>query len=460
MQVSVETLNVLERRVTVRLPAEKMATETRNRLQVLSRKVKVHGFRPGKVPFKVMQQMYGQQAWLDAAGELMEHSLHEALAQENLHPVGRPKIEPKSLQEGQDFEYAATFEVAPYIEPTGFETIQVVRPVAEVTAQDVDNMVESLRWQHAIWNPTERPVAHNDRVHIDFEGKVDGQEFPGNKGENAEFVLDGKSLLKGFEEQLLGLATGADTEFDLSLPEDHPNKELAGKTARFQVKLRLIEEATLPELDDAFAKKFDIHQGGMAALRESLLENMQRNLRESIKSIVKRQVMQGLLQANPFPVPQALVEAEIDNLASQMQFPMDVPGQHSQELKAKLFAPQAQQRVALGLLMSELITRQHIEIDEQRVRDILETLASAYQDPTEFTRSFEQDPELKGRVRALALEEQVVDWLLDRAQITDENSSFYEVMDPRRPVVPGSQGLFESSQNPAAQPGAEPTADD
>lgn len=469
MQVSVETLNALERRVTVRVPAERVATETQSRLQALSRKVKVHGFRPGKIPFKVMKRLYGQQAWLDTVSELMGHSLHEALAQENLNPLGHPKIEPKSLQEGEDFEYSATFEVAPQIEPTGFETIQVVRPVAEVTEQDVDNMIQNLRWQQAIWNAVERPVRQDDRVHIDFEGQIDGQEFPGNKGENAEFVLDGKSLLKDFEGRLFGLSPGAESEFDLTLPEDHPNKKLAGKTAHFQIKLHSVEEATLPEVDDVFAEKFDLQEGGVAALRTSLLDNMQRNLRESIKSTVKRQVMQGLLQANPFPVPQALVEAEIDNLASQMDFPKDFPkgfsNEYIQQLKVKLFGPQAHQRVALGLLMSELVARQNFQVDEQRVRDILETLASAYQNPEEFTRAYEQNPQLLGRVRTLALEEQTVDWLLDRAQVAEKNSSFYEIMDSRRPAIPGEQGFFEQDEqdsaglpDPTARPHSEPSA--
>lgn len=450
MQVSVETLNALERRVTVRVPAERVATEIQSRLQALSRKVKVHGFRPGKIPLKVMKRLYGQQVWLDTAGELMEHSLREALTQENLNPLSRPKIEPKPLQDGQDFEYSATFEVVPRVEPTGFEAIRVVRPVAEVTEQDVEDMIQSLRWQQAIWNVVERPAGQNDRIHIDFEGKIDGQAFPGGKGENAKFVLDGKSLLKDFEERVLGLSPGAEVEFDFVLPEDHPSKELAGKTAHFQIKLHSVEEATLPEVDDAFAEKFDIQEGGVAALRESLLDNMKRNLRESIKVIVKRQVMQGLSQANKVPLPRALVEVEIDSLASQLQFPDDLPDEHKRQLKAKLFGLQAYHRVALGLLMSELVTRQNIQVDEQRVRDILETLATAHQDPEEFTRSYEQDPQLMGNVRALALEEQVVDWLLERAQVTEKKSNFSEIMNPQRPVIPGVQGLSEQGEQDSA----------
>ena len=446
MQVSVETLNALERRVTVRVPAEKVATEIQSQLQTLSRKVKVHGFRPGKVPLKVMKQLYGQQAWLETAGELMESSLRQALIQENLHPITPPNIEPKSLKDGQDFEYSATFEVAPQVEPTGFETIQVVRPVAEITEQDIDDLIESLRWQRAIWNTVERPAGQKDRIRIDFEGKIDGQEFPGGKGENAEFILDGKTLFRAFEEQLLGLNSGAETEFDFTLPDNYPNRDFANKTAHFQIKLHSVEEATLPEVDDAFAEKFDIREGGIAALRASLLDNMKRNLRESIKTIIKRQVSQGLFQANPVPLSHALVAIEIENLASHLRLPDEFSDEQKQQIKAQMFGAQAYQRVALSLLMTELVKREGIQASEQQVREVLETLAAAYQEPDKVIRAYEQDPQMMNNARALALEDQVVNWLLERAQVTEKNYTFAEIMHPQRPAIPGVQELLGPDQ--------------
>lgn len=449
MQVSVETLNALERRVTVRLPAETVAAEIQNRLQTLSRTVKVDGFRPGKAPLKLVKQLYGRQARLETAGELMENSLREALLQENLHPLGQPEIEPQALVDGQDFEYSATFEVVPQIELTGFETIQVTRPVAEVTDQDVDDMIESLRWQQAVWNAVERPAGRNDRVRLDFEGKIDGQEFSGGQGKDAEFVLDGKTLFKGFEERLFGLNPGAVTEFDFTLPDDYPNKDLTGKTAHFQVKLHTVEEATLPAVDDTFAEKFDIREGGMTALRESLLDNMKRNLRETIKATVKRQVTEGLFKANPIPVPRALVGAEIKNLAQQMRLPADLPDEN-RKLAVQLLSFQAYHRVALGLLMSELAKRENLQVDEQRVRDILETQAATYQEPEEVIRAYEQDPRMMEHARALALEDQIVDWLLERAQVTEKPSAFAEIMHPRQPAVPGVHELAAPGEPDAA----------
>lgn len=449
MQVSVETLNALERRVTVRVPAEKVATEMQGRLQTLSRKVKIDGFRPGKVPLKVVRQLYGQQARFETASELMEQSLTEALTQENLNPLSQPHIEPQRLEEGQDFEYSATFEVMPDIEPTGFETIRVDRPVAEVTEQDIDNMVQTLRWQHVVWNPAERPVRQDDQVCIDFTGQIEGQDFPGNKGENAKFVLNGKSLLRDFEERLIGLSSGAETEFDCVFPEDY-HQHLAGKTAHFQIKLHAVEEATLPEVDDAFAEKLDIH-GGVANLRESLRGTLQRGLRENARAFIKRQVMRGLLMANQIPLPRALIANEIENLASQMQFPKDLADEQAWQLKLSMFGPHAYQRVALGLLMAELVKRESIQIDAQRVRSVLESLTAEYQDPGEVIASYEQNPQMMEQVQALALEEQVVDWLLERAQVTEKPMTFDEVMHPKPPANPEELPGEPSVPDAAAQ---------
>ena len=442
MQVSVETLNDLERRVTVQVPAERVAKEIQDRLVAMSRKVKVAGFRPGKVPLKIMQRMYGNQVRYEAVSELMEHSLRDALVQEKLNPLGGPKIEPKPLEEGQAFEYSATFEVIPEFEPSGFENIKVERPVAEVTEQDVDHMIETLRQQRTIWTAVERPARDGDRVRFDFEGKIDGQDFAGNKGENAQIVLGGKSLLADFETRLIGLTPGTETEFDLTFPEDYQVKEVAGKTAHFQVKLHGVEEAHLPEVDDAFAEKFDVKEGGVPALRQALRENMERELREGIQAVTKRQVMQGLLEANTVPLPQALIEVEIEQLASQLRFPPSNNDEKIQQLKAKLFATEARRRVALGLLISKLATKQGIQADEERVRARLDAFAATHEEPAEVLRYYEQTPNALDNVRALVLEDQIVDWVLERAQVTEKASTFAEIMMPsQQPVAAPAESV-------------------
>ena len=444
MQVSVETLSDLERRVTVQVPAERLAKEIENRLQSLSRRVKVDGFRPGKVPLKLVKRMYGDQVRYEAVGELMEHSLHEALAQEKLNPLGGPKIEPKALEDGQDLEYSATFEVMPEFEPTGFDNIAVERPTAEVTEQDVDNMLENLRQQRATWSAVERPAAEGDRLRIDFEGTIDGQNFAGGKGDNVTVILGKGSMLKDFEDRLAGLSAGAETEFELTFPEDYQAKDIAGKTARFRVKLHAVEETVLPEVDEAFAASFDVKESGIAGLRQSLRDNMERELREGIKASVKRQIMQGLLAANPIPVPKVLVETEIEHLARQLYFPADAKDEKTRQLKTQLFEPEARRRVSLGLLISRLASAQHLKVDEQRVRDYLETMASTYQEPDEVVRWYEKTPKALDNVRALVLEDQIVDWLLERAQITDKSSTFAEIMTPaKRPASALGQEIAE-----------------
>ena len=438
MQVSVETLNDLERRVTVQVPAERVAKEIQDRLVAMSRKAKVAGFRPGKVPLKIIKQMYGDQARYETVSELMQNSLRDALVQENLTPLGGPSIEPKVLEEGQALEYSATFEVMPEFDLSGFDNIKVERPVAEITEQDVDLMIDNLRRQRTNWSTVERPAHDGDRVRFDFEGKIDGQDFSGNKGTNAQVVLGGKTMLPGFEAQLIGLSAGAEGDFDLTFPDDYQTAEVAGKTAHFQVKLHGVEEAHLPELDDAFAASFDVKEGGIPALRQSLRANMERELRDGIQAAIKRQVMQGLLDGNPIPVPQALIGVEIEHLASQLRFPVGDNSERVRQLKMQLFEAEARRRVALGLLISKLAANQGIEPDGQQVRARLDAIAATYEEPTEVVRWYEQTPNALDNVRALVLEDQVVDWVLERAQVTEKTSTFAEIMTPSQqsPTAP------------------------
>lgn len=433
MQVSVETLSDLERRVTVQIPAETFAREIQDRMRSLSKTVRLDGFRQGKIPLKVIGRLYGDQVRYEVASKLVENSLQQALVQEKLRPLDGPKIEPKPLEEGQDFEYSATFEILPEFEPAGFESVQVERPVAEVTEQDVDDMIETLRQQRATWSVVERPAREGDRVRVDFAGKIDGQDFAGGKGDNTELVLGKSDLVKGFEERLIGLSAGAEIAFDLTFPPDYYAVEVAGKVVHFQVKLHAVEESHPPAVDEAFIASFDVKEGGIAALRQALRENMERELRNSIKARVKRQVMQGLLEANPFPLPQALVAVEIENLARQMRFPAETNDEKTQQLKIQWLEAEARRRVALGLLISRLAATQQIEVDPQRVRGHLESIAASYQDPDEVLRWYEKTPRALDGVRALVLEEQVVEWVLERARVSDSHGTFAEIMSPVQP---------------------------
>nr|MBZ4194320.1 trigger factor [Candidatus Contendobacter sp.] len=269
-----------------------------------------------------------------------------------------------------------------------------------------------------------------DRVLIDFKGQIDDQDFPGDKGDSTSIVLGNGTMLKDFEDQLVGLGARAETVFDLTFPADYRAAHIAGKTAQFQVKIHRVEQSVLPELDEDFAKSFDVKTGGMAGLRQSLRDNMEHELRDSIKAMVKHQALQGLLAANPIPLPQALIDAEIENLARQLHFPANAPDEQSQQRKAQLFGAEARQRVALGLLMSRVVAAQDLRADEQRVQAHLAMVATNYEEPAEVIRSYEQNPQVMENVRALVIEDRVVEWLLAQAQVTEKPGTFAEIMKP------------------------------
>ncbi|MDX1655341.1 MAG: trigger factor [Candidatus Competibacteraceae bacterium] len=444
MQVSVEDLGGLERRLNVQVPAEQIDKEVQNRLQSLTRRVRLDGFRPGKVPLKVVKRMYGPQVRQEVVGDVLQSSFQDALAEQELRPAGRPSgIEPKVVEEGKDLEYSATFEVLPQIDIRDLENIQVERPVAEVTEADVDNMIDTLRKQRTQWNQVERPSQESDRVTVDFEGKLDGEDFPGNQGSDMQVVLGSGRMLPDFEQGLRGVQTGQEAEFDVTFPEDYQAKELAGKTAHFKVQVKAVEESVLPEVDDAFVQSFGVEEGGIEGLRKAVRENMERELKEGIQNAVKRQVMDGLLKANDITVPRVMVQEEIDRLAQQAGFPAEQADAQIQARKSQLFANEAQRRVALGLLISKLVADNQIKPDQQRVMERLQSIAATYQDTSEVLQWYQQTPHALEGLQALALEDQVVDWLLERAQVSERPSSFEQVMRPASAAAVPSGGADE-----------------
>ena len=320
MQVSVEELGGLERRLTVQLPAARIEQEIEQRLQDLSRRVKLDGFRPGKVPLKVVKRMYGGQVRQEVLGELMQSSFQEAVSGQNLRPAAGPQISPSAAAEG-DFAYAATFEVLPEFELQGFEGIAVERPVAEVSDADIDSMLETLRKQRTVWTPVERPAQTGDRVTVSFEGTIDGVAFPGGKGDEVPVVLGAGGMLPDFENGLIGIAAGEAREIAVSFPEGYHAQELAGRTARFALNAGVVAEPSLPPVDEEFAKAFGVEDGSVESLRAALRDNMTRELGQGIKTRVKKQVMDALLAANPIELPKVLVTEEIDRIAQQAGFP-------------------------------------------------------------------------------------------------------------------------------------------
>lgn len=427
MQVSVETTAGLERRMTVQVPEDRIASEVDSRLRQLARTTSIKGFRPGKVPFKMVQQRYADQVRQEVLGDVIQSTYFEAVTQEKLRPAGYPSFEPKSLEQGKGIEYVATFEIMPEITLAGFDGVTIEKPVASVTAADVDTMLETLRKQNAGWQAVERGAADGDRITIDFKGTIDGAEFQGNKGENVPVTLGGKRMIAGFEEGLVGAKAGEERTLDLQFPDNYGYKEVAGKPVQFKVSVKQVEEPLLPELDDAFAAKFGV-EGGIAALRGEVRTNMERELEQRLSSLVKQQVMDKLLEINEITIPQALVMQESQALAQQMRENMQLPADKSGSLSPSMFEEQAKKRVTLGLILAELVQRHNLKVDADALRRKVEQMAAGYDQPDEVVKWFYADKRRLGEVESMALEERVVEWVLGQVQVTEKSQGFNDLM--------------------------------
>ena len=434
MQVSVEVLSGLERRITVGVPAEQVETEVDKRLQQLSRTQRLPGFRPGKLPMKVVQQRWGDAVRRDVWGDVMQRSFYEAVTKENLNPAGNPRIEPKTMEAGKDVEYVATFEVYPEFNVQGLDKIEVEKPKTEVTDADLDTMLETLRKQRASWTVVDRSAKDGDQVTIDFVGTVDGVAFEGGTANGVKVVLGSNQMIPGFEEGLVGASANSEVELNVTFPEDYGNADLAGKAAVFKVVVKSVSEQVLPALDDAFVAQFGISEGGVDALRTEVRKNMQRELNQVIKNKVKAQVMDGLLKQNEVQVPQALIDGEVERLRQQANRELGMATRKKElpELPASLFTEQAKRRVSLGLIVGEIIRANELKADGAKVRAAVEELASAYETPSEVVNWYYSNQRELAQMEAIVLEEQVVDFVLGKAQVTEKETKFDEVMNRRQ----------------------------
>ena len=429
MQVSVESLNNLERRMKVQVPAEKIDTEVENRLKSMVGKVRLDGFRPGKVPLNVIRQRFSSGVYQEVLGEVMQSSFQEAVAQEKIRLAGMPEIDPGTPVQGKELEFTATFEVYPEIELADMKTIELTVPKAEISNADIDKMLENLRNQQKTWEKVDRAAKEGDQIVIDFEGSMDGEVFEGGKAEQMPLVLGEGRMIPGFEEPLVGLKADEEKTIDVTFPEDYHAKNLAGKTAQFAIKVSAVNEAVLPEIDEDFIKSFGVEDGKVESLREEARTNMQRELDQAIAKQVKNQVMDALAGKHDFNIPQSMVKDEVGRLREQTQASM---GQQAaaNPLPDNLFEDEAKRRVLLGLLISEIVASNDIELDNDRVQAMLEEVASGYQDPQSVIQYYRTNPEHMDGIRAAVMEEQVVKWIREQAQIKEEKSSFDQVMNP------------------------------
>lgn len=429
MQVSVESTSALERRLTIGVPAERIESEVNKRLEQTARRAKIPGFRPGKVPMSVIRQRYEDAARQEALGDVIQATFYEAVVEQKLKPAGAPSVEPKVFEKGKDLEYTATFEIYPEFEVTGLESIAVERLQAEVTDADVDNMLEILRKQNTRYEQVEREARNDDQLNIDFVGKIDGEAFAGGSAKGTLLVLGSGRMIPGFEEGLVGAKAGDERVLSLVFPDDYQNLDLAGKAAEFAVTVNSVAEAKLPELNAEFFALFGINESTLEAFRAEVRKNMERELRQAIKAKIKNQVMDGLLAANPVEVPKALIESEVNRLRVQavQQFGGNIK---PEQLPAELFEEQAKRRVVLGLIIAEMVKQFEIKPDEQRVRGLIEEMAAAYQEPEQVISWYYKNEQQLNEVRSVVLEEQVVDTVLQKANVTDKAVSYEEAVKP------------------------------
>jgi trigger factor len=427
MQVSVESTGKLERRMQVQVPAARVSAEIAARLKQLSRTARLNGFRPGKAPLTVIRRQFGPQVHREVIGELLQSSFSEAVSQKQLAPAGNPRIEPQSIEEGRDLTYVATFEVFPEVALQPIESLELERVTATVTEDDIDAMILRLRKQQMKFTPVSRAAAVGDRTQVDFEGSIDGVPFPGGKGENVMIVLGENRMLPQLEAGLIGTVAGEEKAIDVDFPADYRATELAGKRASFKVVVKAVEEPSLPEVDEEFCNSFGVTEGGVERLREDVAANMRRELDQTLRNRNKTSVMEKLFQSNPIDVPNALLESQIRDM--QMEAMRRSQAKDASQLPPRepLVEP-ARRRVALGLLFNDIIRRENIVLDPARSNARLDEMVGAYGDAAALKRAYLQNADAMRQVESLALEDQVVDWVLAHAKVHDRVSTFRELM--------------------------------
>ena len=427
MQVTVESTGTLERRMRVELPAERIENEVASRLKSVGRTAKIKGFRPGKVPPKVVKQRYGKQIREEVLSELMQKSYTDAVVQENLNPAGGPRIEPAPAADDASFAYVATFEVLPEVALAGLDKIKVERPEVSIGDKDVDAMIEKLRLQKASWNEVDRAGAEGDRVVVDFDGRLQGEPVQGGQGSEVPVVLGQGQMLPDFEKALFGVKAGDEKRFKVKFPKDYHAEALRGQKVEFTIKAHRVEEIELPPVDDSLAEAFDVAEGGIEQLKSDVRENMQREAAQKVKSQIRESLMQGLLEANPIEIPKTLVHQEMHAMQQEAMRQLGIEDP-DRAPPLENFAEPAEKRVRLGLLIRQLIADKALTVDEDRLRAHVEELCAGYENRDEMVAIYMSNPQIRQQVEPQALEQMALDWLLEHGKVKDRAVSFSDYM--------------------------------
>jgi trigger factor len=430
MQTNPQTASPLERRIDMTVPMADIEKEVEQRLKKMARTVKMPGFRPGKVPFKMVEQQYGAQARNEAIGEAVEKAFGNAVREQNLRVAGYPRIEPKGGDDRSRLEFSAVFEVYPEVKLNGFGDKTIERPQLDVGEAEVDKTIEVLRKQRTTFSAIERAAEKGDRVAIDFTGKLNGEVFQGGQATDYPVVLGEGRMLPDFENGIAGLKAGESRTFDLTFPADYQVTELAGKQVSFDVTLKQVEAPQLPEVDAAFAQSLGIEDGDVAKMRAEIRANLESEIRKRIKARIKEQAMQALLDANPLDVPKALIEQESESMAEAARQDLASRGADIKNMPvdATWFSTQAERRVKLGLIIAEAVKENALHAKPEQVRTLIDEQAESYEKPEEVVRWYYSQPQRLAQVEALAIEENVVNWVVASAQATDKAASFDELM--------------------------------
>ncbi|MGC8521915.1 MAG: trigger factor [Steroidobacteraceae bacterium] len=420
------TRGALERRLEVAVAAEEVNQEFEQRLKKVARSARLKGFRPGKAPLPVVRQQFGEQVHAEVVDHLIRSSLAQALREQNLTPAGGPRIEPIAVAPGAELKYAAVFEVVPQIQVKSPEGSEISRPSAEVTEADIDAMVESMRRQRPVFTPVERPAEDTDRVTIDYTGLMEGQPFEGGEGKDVVVLLGRKENRPELDAALKGARAGETRSVTVTFPPETSSATLAGKTAQLTVSVKRVEAQSLPEVDEAFCQAFGVEQGGVQALRAEVRKSMERELADLVRGRLRAQVLDALYAHNPIEVPRTLIEEQVQQMQLDAARSMGVR-EISQLPSREPFEAPARRRAALGLILGQIIQGENLQVDRERVEARLEDLIASYPDPQQARSAYRKSPEAMRQIESAVLEDQVIDWFLERAKVSEQPMSFQEL---------------------------------
>lgn len=431
MQVSVETTQGLERRMMVEIEEAQVAEAVETRLKSMAKTTKIKGFRAGKVPFNVVKQHYGGQVRQEIVSDLIQSTFYDAVTQEKLRPAGGPTIG-NDLVATDGLKYSAVFEVYPEVTIASFDGVTLVKDAAEIAEADVDEMIETIRKQNKAWEDAGRASAEGDQMTVDFAGIVDGEAFEGGTGTDMVVEIGSGRMIAGFEDGLKDLKEGDDATLSLTFPENYPQKELAGKPVEFKITVKKVEQVSLPEVDEEFAKKMGVEDGSLEQMRKDIQENMQRELDTKIKTNLKQAAMDKLIELHQMEVPKALTDQESTVLMQQMQQNLTSQGMNAGDiqLNPEMFKDQAARRVSLGLIMAEIVKDNEIKVDDAKVRAKVEEIAEPYDQPEQVISWYYGDKQRLNEIESLVFEEQIIEWLLSKVKVDEKSSKFKELMQP------------------------------